>query len=344
VGALLGGSCLKVREERKLSANRGGLAARTLAAVAAACHPCAPSLGQDGATVGEAMAPPAETLRDARYAIVRVLGEGGQATTFEAVDKRAGRLVAIKRFRVRGAKTWKEVELAEREATVLKALDHPALPRYVEHFEEGGELFLVTEKIDGESLEAWKRERRPFDEQDVLRLLTEAAPVLDYLHRRAPPIIHRDLKPSNVIRRPDGSFAFIDFGAVRDRMKPQGGSTVVGTFGYMAPEQFQGRAMPASDVYALGATALSLLTGREPEDLPHRGLSVDVAASPRGCAFGPSSWTCWGGGWSPPRTFGSRPVVRALPGRVGPGGGGACGGTLRAPDRILRRRCPRFQR
>ena len=151
-----------------------------------------------------------------------VLGEGGQATTFEAVDKRAGRLVAIKRFRVRGAKSWKEVELAEREAQVLKELDHPALPRYVEHFEEGGELFLVTEKIEGVSLDQWKRDKRPFDEQDVLRFLAAASDVLDYLHRHAPPIIHRDLKPSNVIRRPDGSFAFIDFGAVRDRMKPRG--------------------------------------------------------------------------------------------------------------------------
>ena len=82
------------------------------------------------------MPTPAETLRDSRYVIVWVLGEGGQATTFEAVDKRAGRLVAIKRFRVRGAKSWKEVELAEREAKVLQGLDHPALPRYVEHFEE----------------------------------------------------------------------------------------------------------------------------------------------------------------------------------------------------------------
>src|SRR5262249_48199659 len=78
-------------------------------------------------------------------------------------------------------------------------------------------------------------------------------------------------------RRPDGSFALVDFGAVRDRLKPEGGSTVVGTFGYMAPEQLQGRALPATDVYSVGATALRLLTGREPETLPHRGLGIDVA-------------------------------------------------------------------
>jgi serine/threonine protein kinase len=82
-----------------------------------------------------------------------------------------------------------------------------------------------------------------------------------------------------VIRRPDGTFAFVDFGAVRDRLREEGGSTVVGTFGYMAPEQFQGRALPQSDVYAVGATVLSMLAGEEPEKLPHTGLKIDVAAA-----------------------------------------------------------------
>jgi len=225
------------------------------------------------------MTDPARSYRDGRYRVVRVLGEGSQATTLEATDAATGKAVALKCFRVRGAKSWKEVELAEREATVLAQLSHPLLPRYVEHFEEGGELFLVTEKIEGESLLSLRKRGVTFSERDVVRLLRDAAAALAYLHGRNPPIIHRDLKPSNVIRRPDGSFAFIDFGAVRDKLKPEGGSTVVGTFGYMAPEQFQGRAMPASDVYAMGTTALTLLTGREPEDLPHRGLAIDVAAA-----------------------------------------------------------------
>jgi hypothetical protein len=229
-----------------------------------------------------------ETFRAGRYAVVRVLGEGSQGTTFEAVDKKGGLLVAVKRFRVRGAKSWKEVELAEREARVLASLAHPSLPRYIEHFEEGGELFLVTEKIEGESLSALKQRKASLSEADVARLLRDAAAALDYLHGRTPPIIHRDLKPSNVLRRPDGSFAFIDFGAVRDKLKPEGGSTVVGTFGYMAPEQFQGRAMAASDVYGIGATALAMLTGREPEELPHRGLAVDVEAALRGTRVSPA--------------------------------------------------------
>jgi len=220
---------------------------------------------------------PATELRGGRYVLLRTLGEGSQGETYEAVDKREGRLVAIKRFRVGKAKAWKDVELAEREATTLASLEHELLPRYVEHFEEDGALVLVMERIEGESLAALRKKNFIGSVSDVERLLADASRALAYLHGRAPPIVHRDLKPGNVIRRPDGSFAFVDFGAVRDRLKVAGGSTIVGTFGYMAPEQFQGRASPASDVYGIGATALTMLTGCEPEDLPHTGLAIDVA-------------------------------------------------------------------
>jgi hypothetical protein len=218
-------------------------------------------------------------LRDGRFVVLEPLGEGAQAQTFDGVDKREGQRVAIKRFDVRGARTWKEMELAEREAQVLQSLTHPKLPRYIDHFEHDGALYLVMEKIEGESLASIRRRGVVFTEAEVVRFLSDAAEILDYLHRRAPPVIHRDLKPGNVIRRPDGSFAFVDFGSVRDKLRPEGGSTVVGTFGYMAPEQFQGRAFPASDVYGIGATALSMLTGAEPETLPHRGLALDVRAA-----------------------------------------------------------------
>jgi hypothetical protein len=224
------------------------------------------------------------TLHGGRFVLLHAIGEGAQGRTFDGVDKREGRAVAIKRFDVRGAPSWKDVELAEREARVLQSLSHPMLPAYIDHFEEDGALYLVMEKIDGESLGAYRRRGGVLGEADVLRLIGDASTVLDYLHGRTPPVIHRDLKPGNVIRRPDGSFAFVDFGAVRDKLRPRGGSTVVGTFGYMAPEQIQGRALRASDVYAIAATAVAMLTGSEPEDLPHRGLAIDVRDALRGRA------------------------------------------------------------
>jgi serine/threonine protein kinase len=248
-------------------------------------------------------------LRSGRYTLVRTLGEGSQAETWEARDNGiAGKkpdpanlsrdfdtyvrrakgeakhdpnprgLVAIKCFRVGKAKAWKDVELAEREATTLSTLDHPHLPRYLEHFEENGALYLVMEKIEGDSLVPGKTK-----DVDVVRMLEDIGEALRYLHGRSPSLVHRDVKPGNIIRRPDGSYCLVDLGAVRDRLKPAGGSTVVGTFGYMAPEQFQGRASPQSDLYGLGATALAMITGRQPEDLPHEGLGIDVKASlPRG--------------------------------------------------------------
>jgi hypothetical protein len=227
---------------------------------------------------------PMQTLREGRYAVTRVIGEGAQGATLEAVDKREGRLVAIKRFSIRGAESWKAVELAEREARVLASLSHPGLPRYLDHFEEQGCLYLVMERIEGESLRSLRQRDVRFGRDEIVRFLSEASDALDYLHSRAPPIIHRDIKPANVLRRPDGSFAIVDFGSVRERLEPEGGSTVVGTYGYMAPEQFQGRALPASDVYAVGATALTILTGVEPENLPHRGLAIDVPRALEGSA------------------------------------------------------------
>lgn len=264
------------------------------------------------------------TIGKGRYVLLRKLGEGSQGETYEAIDRGAkvsarekernlveqweryvrsasgakdgsarppppsAQLVAVKCFRVGKAKAWKDVELAEREARTLRELDHPRLPKYIEHFEEDGALYLVMEKIEGESLASLRAsKRRTWTPQEVQRMLEDIGEALHYLHGRTPFIVHRDIKPGNIIRRPDGSFALVDFGAVRDRLKLQGGSTIVGTFGFMAPEQFQGRASPKSDVYGLGATALWMLTGEEPEDLPHEGLGIDVArALPRGTPTG----------------------------------------------------------
>jgi len=217
-----------------------------------------------------------ERLRAGRYLVRGSLGSGTQGETLLAWDERLEREVALKRFRVRGASSWKDVELAEREASVLATLEHPALPRYLEHFEEQGSLYLAMERVEGKPLSSLLESRASFSADDAWRLLSDCADVLGYLHARTPPIVHRDIKPANVIRRPDGSFALVDFGSVQHRLRPRGGSTVTGTFGYMAPEQLHGRASPESDVYAVGATALALLCGSEPEDLPHRGLAIDV--------------------------------------------------------------------
>lgn len=212
-----------------------------------------------------------------RFTVLGTLGSGAQGETLLAEDSTSGNRVALKRFFVRGASSWKDVELAEREALVQQQLAHPNLPRYVTHFEHAGALCLVTECIEGESLQQVLRRGHTLDQERVRRFLADAASALSYLHGLVPPLIHRDIKPANVLCRTDGSFAIVDFGSVQHRLRESGGSTVAGTFGFMAPEQLQGRAGPESDVYAAAATAVTALTGQQPEDLPHRGLGLDLA-------------------------------------------------------------------
>src|SRR5271170_4863871 len=91
---------------------------------------------------------PGATLRAGRYLVKQKLGGGSQGTTYEATDAQTGERVAIKRFDVRGATKWKDVELAEREARVLATLDHPLVPRYLANFEENGSLYLVMAKVE----------------------------------------------------------------------------------------------------------------------------------------------------------------------------------------------------
>ena len=128
-------------------------------------------------------------LKQGRYTLLRKLGTGSQGETYEARDEgapterpdparlvedweryvrrarageapRMGALVAVKRFRLDTAKAWKDVELAEREARTLASLRHPRLPRYIEHFEEDGALYLVMERIEGESLASMRARGR----------------------------------------------------------------------------------------------------------------------------------------------------------------------------------------
>jgi serine/threonine protein kinase len=209
-----------------------------------------------------------------RYRLLERLGGGHTSETFLAEHEQHGSVI-VKRFSTRNADSWKRVELAEREALVLQRLNHELLPRYVDHFEEGGALYTVMTRVEGEDLGAARRRGRAFGEREIAALLRDAAAVLGYLHGQLPPLVHRDLKPSNILLGPDGRFRIVDLGAVGE-LRAEAGSTVVGTFGYMAPEQFQGRASPVSDIYSLGATALALLTRTEPEKLPHLGLRIDV--------------------------------------------------------------------
>ena len=220
-----------------------------------------------------------------RYCITEILGEGGLGITYAAQDLETGDCVALKALSFRQVNEWKVLELFEREAKILAQLDHPAIAKYLDYFQidhdRDRDFYIVQELIEGKSLAQKIANGWHGNEADIKEIAEQVLHVLIYLHELKPPIIHRDIKPQNIILRPNGKIAIVDFGAVQDtyRNTQVGGSTVVGTYGYMPPEQFRGKAIPATDLYALGATVLFLLTGRSPADLPEVRFKINFRSS-----------------------------------------------------------------
>ncbi len=232
-------------------------------------------------------------LLHGRYRLDRVLSHGRSATTWKAFDVSSAEECVVKELSVgavvRAGSTehsydgdfTKVVDLFEREARVLANLDHPGIPRLLDHFgvEADGDtrLYTVQEFVEGETLESLVRGGRHFTEDEAKEICREVVSILGYLHDRSPPLVHRDVKPSNVIVSDDGAVHLVDFGAVRNVRGGDGvdGRTIVGTYGYMPMEQYEARAVPQSDYYALGMTLIYLLSHRDPTQITRTGLALD---------------------------------------------------------------------
>lgn len=223
---------------------------------------------------------PGDIIKD-RYRILHLLGEGGIASTYAAEDLNIGQQVALKILSLRQLKDWKALELFEREGKVLAQLDHPGIPNYLDYFqldiEADRRFYIVQEIAPGQSLQDWVESGWRPTELEVREIAKQLLDILVYLHQLTPPVVHRDIKPKNIIRQSDRKVFLVDFGAVQDtyRHTMTSGSTIVGTYGYMAPEQFRGQAKPATDLYGLGATLLFLLTHKDPADFPEKRMKID---------------------------------------------------------------------
>ena len=215
------------------------------------------------------------------YTILHKLGQGGSSITYAATDKETNEPVAIKALTLTGLEDWKKIELFEREAKILQQLDRSAIPKYIDYFQIETDndvyFYIVQQLAPGQSLADLIDKGWLPDEQTVKNIAKQILEILVYLQQLTPPVIHRDIKPQNIIYQPDkGKLFLVDFGAVRDTYHHTVmGSTVVGTYGYMAPEQFRGGAVLSTDLYGLGCTLLFLLTGMPPVDLPQKKLKID---------------------------------------------------------------------
>ena len=216
-----------------------------------------------------------------RYQVRDVLGKGGVGITYSAVDTQTDSVVAIKAVSLKQLSDWKQVELFEREAQVLAKLNHPYIPKYLDYFDletEKDKVFYIVQQLAlQKSLFQLVQGGWRTTEAQVKQIAAQILSILDYLHSLEPPVIHRDIKPQNLILDESGKVYLVDFGAVQNTYYNtlMRGSTIVGTYGYMAPEQFQGKAVPATDLYSLGATLLFLLTHRSPAELPQNALKLD---------------------------------------------------------------------
>ncbi|MGC1218981.1 MAG: serine/threonine-protein kinase [Phormidesmis sp.] len=203
------------------------------------------------------------TLRN-RFKASRLLGQGGFGQTYLAQDlDNRNKPCVIKRLTYKGPddySTEKARQLFEQEAERLDQLVHPQIPRLLAYFQEGSYLYLVQEVIEGQTLRDELQADGPFTEAKIRGVLTGLLPVLQFVHSRN--VIHRDIKPDNIMRKRSGELVLIDFGVAK-LLEESGFSrstTTIGTPGYAAPEQIQGRVRPASDLFALGATCFQLLS------------------------------------------------------------------------------------
>jgi serine/threonine protein kinase len=221
-----------------------------------------------------------------RYRVQALLGRQNGRRTFLALDLETERPVVLKLLLFNPDFTWDDLKLFEREAEVLKSLNLPAIPKYLDWFDVDTELgkgfMLVQTYIEAKSLQHWLDAGRTFSEEELIAIAKSLLAILDYLHSRQPAVIHRDIKPSNILLgnrsgHSPGEVYLVDFGSVKTVVGKGSTVTVVGTYGYMPPEQFGGLITPASDLYALGATIICLTTGQHPSELPQRDLRIMFA-------------------------------------------------------------------
>ncbi|MEH7115079.1 protein kinase [Neobacillus niacini] len=209
---------------------------------------------------------------DERYEILKEIGRGGMSIVYLAMDNRLNKSLVVKDIRKR-ASSNNELLINSLivEANMLKVLDHGALPKIYDIIESEGDIYVVMDYIEGESLKEKLHREKKIPANQVIDWARQLSGVLEYLHTRKPyPIIYRDMKPDNIMLTPEGKIKLIDFGIAREfKTESSTDTTNLGTKSYAAPEQMSGKQTDArTDVYSLGVTLYHLVTGKSLNEPP----------------------------------------------------------------------------
>lgn len=218
------------------------------------------------------------TVLDGKYEIWKEVGRGGMSIVYLARDNRLNKQWAVKEIKNDGSKSTQTLlKGLEREANILKNVDHPVLPRIVDIINQDGTIYVVMDFIEGTTISDRLKKEGAQPQELVIEWGLQLASALDYLHNMNPPVIYRDMKPSNVMIKPEGGVKLIDFGTAKEYViENNADTTALGTRGYAAPEQFgdaQGRGIyntdARTDIYNLGATLYHIVTGMNPCEPPY---------------------------------------------------------------------------
>ncbi len=201
-----------------------------------------------------------------KYEFIELIGKGGSAEVFQALDRNLNCYVAIK--------CYAEDGFSVNEIKALKELSHPALPNVMDYIESDNKKYLIMEYIQGISLETYIQKFGTVKQTQAIEWIKEIAEVLNYLHKRNEPVIYQDLKPANIMIDSNNKIKLIDFGSSYFKHQEEKKDYIYsGTLGYAAPEQFDVRAWELvderSDIYSLGVTFHYMLTGNNPSLPPY---------------------------------------------------------------------------
>ena len=215
-----------------------------------------------------------------KYKILSTIGSGGFGTVYLAEDTWIDKKVALK------VPHKQSVDFGEllREPRLLATLNHPNIVTILTAEKQENVFFIVMEFVPGETLETIITREGPLDVARALDYTCQISNAVDHAHRQG--VLHRDLRPSNVLVADSGMLKVADFGTSRFLEIAAHGTTVIGSPPYMAPEQFHGKAVFASDLYSLGVTMFQMLTGVLPYDTPSpadldRLMRGDLLTAPR---------------------------------------------------------------